>query len=108
MGKTPYTSLEFTDLSRDEEINVCLDFIKEKAGPDADLVGVGLSMGANVMVRAAGLQGKDFPLKAMASVNNPFDIWLTFNLMRGSGYERHLCKLLVAERITRDYDEPDA
>ena len=55
VSRTPYTSVEFADLSRDEEINICLKFIKEKAGQDADLVGVGLSMGANVMVRAAGL-----------------------------------------------------
>ena len=54
---TPYTSMEFADLTRMEEVERALEFVKEKAGPDADLVGVGLSMGANVMVRAAGMQG---------------------------------------------------
>ena len=32
----------------------------------------------------------DFPLKAIVSVNNPFDIWLSINLMRGKAYEKHL------------------
>jgi len=51
-------------------------------------------MGANVMMRAAGIQGQNFPLKAIAAVNNPFDLWLSINLMRGTGYEKHLAKEL--------------
>ena len=51
---TPYTSLEFADLTRTEEVEKAMAFVKEKAGPDADLVGVGLSMGANLMVKIAG------------------------------------------------------
>lgn len=51
---TTYTSLEFTDLTRSEEVERALAFVKEKAGQDADLVGVGLSMGANLMIKIAG------------------------------------------------------
>ena len=46
------------------------------------------------MMRAAGMQGKDFPLKAIAAVNNPFDLWLSINLMRGTRYEHYLAKEL--------------
>lgn len=93
--QTPYTSLEFANLARTEEIERTLAFVKEKAGEDADLVGVGLSMGANLMVKIAGQQGKDFPLKAIASVSNPFDLTLCINLMRGTPYEKHLAKDLT-------------
>lgn len=57
VGNTPYTSLQFADLSRDEEFVKMLTFVKNKAR-DADLVGIGLSMGGNVMMRLAG-QMKD-------------------------------------------------
>ena len=82
-------------MTRTEEIERTLDFVKEKAGPDADLVGVGLSMGANMLVKTAGMQGSNFPLRAIAAVNNPFDIWLAINLMRGGPYEKNLCKELI-------------
>mmetsp|Transcript_33693 Transcript_33693/g.41536 ORF Transcript_33693/g.41536 Transcript_33693/m.41536 type:complete len:168 (-) Transcript_33693:700-1203(-) len=52
---TPYTSLEFADLTRTEEVERALAFVKEKAGAGAELTGIGLSMGANVMMRAAGM-----------------------------------------------------
>jgi predicted alpha/beta-fold hydrolase len=41
-------------MSDTDDITESLNFIKEKAG-DADIVGVGLSMGANIMMRYAGL-----------------------------------------------------
>lgn len=49
-----------------------------------------MSMGANLMMKVAGEQGDSFPLDAMVSLNNPFDIWMAINLMRGKPYERFL------------------
>lgn len=47
---TPYTSLDFADLSSSEEMDRALAFVSEKS-EGADLVGIGLSMGGNVMLR---------------------------------------------------------
>ena len=49
-------------------------------------------MGANFMMRVAGEQGEQFPLDAMVSFNNPFDIWLSINLMRNTPYEKFLAR----------------
>ena len=76
--------------------------MQKQAGPEAELVGVGLSMGANLLLKAAGLQKESFPLKALVSVNNPFDIWLAINLMRGNRYEKHLAKTLRKNLLLRD------
>jgi uncharacterized protein len=102
VGNTPYTSPKFADLSRNEEIVRCLDFVRQEAGEGADLVGVGLSMGGNVMMRIAGELKNDFHLKAMVSVNNPFDIWLGINLMRGKVYEKYLAKELKSNLLLPD------
>ena len=53
-----------------------------------------MSMGANLMMRVAGEQGDSFPLEAMVSLNNPFDLWLAINLMRDTPYEKFLAKEL--------------
>lgn len=92
VSNTPYTSMEFADLTRTEEVEKALTFVKERAGPDADLCGMGLSMGANVMMRIAGIQGPNFPLKTIIAVNCPFDLMLAINLMKGNPYEKHLAK----------------
>ncbi len=47
-------------------------------------------------------QMPDFPLKAICTVNNPFDIWLSINLMRGKVYEKHLAKELRKNLVIRD------
>ena len=59
-------------------------------------------MGANVMMRIAGEMKSDFPLKAMVAVNNPFDIWLTIQLMRGKIYEKHLANELKRSLVVRN------
>ena len=99
--RTPYTALGFASLSSTEEVDVAMDFIKKEAGPDTDFVAIGLSMGANIMVRYVGMQGASTPFSAIASVNNPFDLWLTINLMRGSVSEAWLVKKLRNDLILR-------
>lgn len=102
---TPYTSLEFSDLTRNEEVESAIEFVKKRAGADADIVGIGMSLGANLLMRAAGMQGNSFPLKAIAAVNNPFDLWLAISLMRGTRYENYLAKDLKRNLICRDKDK---
>ena len=79
--------------------------MKKQAGTDAELVGIGLSMGANTLVRLAGIKKNDFPLKAIVSVNNPFDLWCTINLMRETVYEKHLCSELRRKMVMRHKDK---
>ena len=43
----------------------------------------------------------DFPLKAIVAVNNPFDIWLSINLMRGKIFEKHLANELKHNLVIR-------
>ena len=50
-----------------------------------------MSMGANMILRVAA-DMPDFPLEVIVSVNNPFDIWLSINLMRGKIYEKYLSR----------------
>jgi predicted alpha/beta-fold hydrolase len=73
-----------------------------KEAPDADLVGVGLSLGGNLIMRIAGEMGKNFPLRAIVSVNNPFDLWLSINLMREKPYEKYLAAELKKNLLLPD------
>lgn len=92
----------FADLSRSEEYERALAFIQEQAGKDAELVGVGLSMGGNSLMKIAGMQKEKFPLKAIVTVGNPFDIQLSINLMRGKLSEKPLAKAIRDNLYARD------
>jgi predicted alpha/beta-fold hydrolase len=76
-------------------------FIRKEA-PESDLVGVGLSLGGCLIMRIAGEMGANFPLRAIVSVNNPFDLWLSINLMRGKPYEKHLAAELKKNLLLPD------
>ena len=104
-----YTSALFPDLSSSDEINKALDHMVTKFSdhPNTHFVGVGMSMGANLMLRVAGEQGDKFPLEAMVSFNNPFDLWLSINLMRDSPYEKYLARELRKNIIIRDVHSED-
>ena len=102
VGNSHYTTAKFTDLSSNLELETCLNFIKDEAGSEADLVGIGLSMGGNLIMKLAGDMKEDFPLQAIVAVNNPFDIWLSISLMRGKIYEKFLVKHIVHETMLPD------
>lgn len=99
VGDTEYTSPHFVDLTSNEEAFKSLNYIK--AHSKKTMVGVGLSMGGNILMRNAA-DMPDFPLKAIVSVNNPFDIWLSINLMRGKVYEKHLANELKRNLVIRE------
>ncbi|ORX73874.1 hypothetical protein DL89DRAFT_211975, partial [Linderina pennispora] len=46
----------------------------QKRFPQSKLVGIGFSLGANLVTKFAGEQGESCPLKAVVAVCNPFDL----------------------------------
>jgi predicted alpha/beta-fold hydrolase len=58
-------------------------------------------MGGNMLMKIAA-EMPEFPLQAIVSINNPFDIWLSINLMRGKIYEKHLAKELRRNLVIRN------
>lgn len=74
---------------------------KFKDKPNVHYVALGMSMGANYMMKAAGILGKDFPFEGMISFNNPFNLWKAIELMRGSIYEKYLIKSVSRNIVYR-------
>lgn len=101
---TEYTSPAFADLSSTEELEKALKHMQQKFRDrnNVHYVGVGMSMGANLLLKIAGEQKDAFPLEALISFNNPFDIWLAINLMRSTPYEKFLARELRKNTIIRD------
>jgi len=56
-----------------DDLENVIDWIKN-AYPDANLYGVGCSMGGNLLARYAGIKGSSCPFKKIVSVSNGFDL----------------------------------
>ena len=53
-GGTPYTSVKFADLTSTEEYDRIFEYLRDKTSGKAELVGVGISLGANTLLKIAG------------------------------------------------------
>lgn len=87
-------------MTSNEEPFKALRYVRENT--DKQIVGVGLSLGGNMIMKNAA-EMEDFPCQAIAAVNNPFDFWLALNLMRGKQYEKHLVNELKKSLILRPH-----
>mmetsp|Transcript_7588 Transcript_7588/g.5735 ORF Transcript_7588/g.5735 Transcript_7588/m.5735 type:complete len:109 (+) Transcript_7588:540-866(+) len=68
---------------------------------------IGMSMGANLMMKIAGEQGSECPFEAMVSINNPFDIQLGIDLMRKNPYEKYLAIEVRENMIVRKKNQTE-
>ena len=83
-----YTSPEYTNLSTNTEFMKCLAEVRKQA-PDADLFAIGMSLGANRMLKLAG-QERKYPFKAFVSISNPFDLVKVKNHQNMFTWEREI------------------
>lgn len=68
-------SLQFFCIAYTADIRYTAKYLSEKYNFQSEaLVGLGFSMGANVLVKYLGEEGERTPLTAGISVGNPFDV----------------------------------
>ncbi|CAK4213604.1 unnamed protein product [Aphanomyces euteiches] len=73
-GNTPVTSPQFLSASFTEDIREVVALLRKDYVPTAPLVGVGFSMGSNVLVKFVGEEGASCLLTEAASIGNVFDL----------------------------------
>jgi len=80
--------------------------LDEEIGPNRyELYGVGISMGANLLLRYQAIHSQESRFKALISFSNPFDVQLASNLMKATFYEKYIQlgakqAIFKAQRIT--------
>jgi predicted alpha/beta-fold hydrolase len=69
-----YRVLDFSD---SQIVRQRIDVVHRRLGEDAEIYGVGFSLGANHLLRYLGDHHHDSCMKAAVSVSNPFDVMAT-------------------------------
>uniref|UniRef100_A0A7S3IQX3 Serine aminopeptidase S33 domain-containing protein n=1 Tax=Strombidium inclinatum TaxID=197538 RepID=A0A7S3IQX3_9SPIT len=95
-GMTEHTSPNPYDFTRVSDWQTSMDYIEAKAKDDPRILkdfsmyGVGISLGANQLVKYAGQCADLCKLKGVLIFNSPWDIYLAINLIRGTIFERFM------------------
>ncbi|KAJ3241709.1 hypothetical protein HDU81_011033 [Chytriomyces hyalinus] len=81
-----------------DDLRAMIDFI-HKTHPDSPLIGIGFSLGANIMLKCVGEDGPHTKLMACISVANPFDLHLGITLLHSTWVGRELYSRALAASL---------
>jgi predicted alpha/beta-fold hydrolase len=70
------------------------------------MYGVGVSMGANLLLRYQALSSDTSKFKALISISNPFDVLLSSNLMKNTLFEKYI-SLSAKTSVLKAMDFPE-
>ncbi|KAF0695527.1 Aste57867_13669 [Aphanomyces stellatus] len=73
-GNTPVTSPHFLSAAHTEDVRAVVAMLRRDHVPHAPLIGVGFSLGSNILVKYVGEEGARCRLTAAVSIGNVFDL----------------------------------
>ncbi|KAJ3053607.1 hypothetical protein HK102_011677, partial [Quaeritorhiza haematococci] len=97
-GNTVVTSPQLYCGAYTDDIRFAVRHIRTKLAPDTPLLGVGFSLGANIMLKYVGEEGPNCPFIACVPIANPFDLLHGSRLMHKS----ILGKYVYSRRMTQN------
>lgn len=95
-GGVPLISPQMYCASFTDDLRQCVKYVEERY-PSADLFAIGFSMGANILTKYLGEEGKKTPLDGAVAVSNPFDLVISSQCMHNSW----LRKTLYSKGLTK-------
>ncbi|GAN07853.1 AB-hydrolase YheT [Mucor ambiguus] len=82
-----------------DDLRVVLAHIQKRLPPNTPLVGIGFSLGSNILVKYLGEEGEKTPLKAGVSVANPFDFRMSMDKLNESYVGRKIYSATMANNL---------
>ncbi|KAJ3249120.1 hypothetical protein HDU78_007082 [Chytriomyces hyalinus] len=97
-GGLPVKTPQLYSGSYTDDLRAMIDFI-HKTHPESPLIGIGFSLGANIMLKCVGEDGAQTKLTACISVANPFDLNLGITLLHSTWVGRELYSRALATSL---------
>ncbi|KAI9300874.1 Alpha/Beta hydrolase protein [Cunninghamella echinulata] len=86
------------------DIRYALHHIKKHLAPGTPMIGIGFSLGSNVLVKYLGEEKENTPLHAAISVGNPFDFLASNMSLEASYFRRNIYSKTMANSLKRLYE----
>ncbi|KAI8979669.1 Alpha/Beta hydrolase protein [Mycotypha africana] len=82
-----------------EDLRAALIHIQKRLGPKTPLIGIGFSLGSNILVKYLGEEGDKTPFKAAISVANPFDFRLSMDRLCETYIGRYVYSSVMTKNL---------
>ncbi|KAI8376086.1 Alpha/Beta hydrolase protein [Radiomyces spectabilis] len=87
-----------------DDLRECLAHLQKKLAPGTPLIGIGYSLGSNILVKYLGEEGDKTPFKAAISVANPFDFLVSSNALERGFLSKHVYTRAMANNLKRLFE----
>ncbi|KAI8368470.1 Alpha/Beta hydrolase protein [Blakeslea trispora] len=86
-----------------DDLRVVLKHIQKRLAPGTPLVGIGFSLGSNILVKYLGEERENTPFKAAISVANPFDFKSAMERLHSTYLGRTVYSTAMASNLKKTY-----
>ncbi|KAG0171069.1 hypothetical protein DFQ28_010557 [Apophysomyces sp. BC1034] len=86
-----------------EDVRVALKHIQRTVAPGTPLIGIGFSLGSNILVKYLGEEGDKTPLCGAISVANPFDFERSSLIIDGTYWNRKVYSATLANNLKKAF-----
>ncbi|CAO3686254.1 unnamed protein product [Umbelopsis vinacea] len=90
--------------ARTDDLRTALTAIQEKLDVSTPLVGIGFSLGSNILVKYLGEEGDKTPLVAGVSVGNPFDFLNSSMHLERSWFRKSIYSSTMANNLKKAFN----
>ncbi|KAI8972048.1 Alpha/Beta hydrolase protein [Mycotypha africana] len=98
-GFTNISTPQIFNASITSDLRDALRHIQKQVGDDTPLIGIGYSLGSNILVKYLGEEQEKTPLIAAVSIGNPFDLLNTGNVLDQGYFTRKVYSQHMAKNL---------
>ncbi|KAL0480562.1 ABHD1 [Acrasis kona] len=82
----------------ENDLEVVINHIRKSVGQRSHMIGVGFSLGSNILVRYLGKAGKNTPLSCCMSISNPYNLNTATKMLRNPVASKVYDKVFTTKR----------
>ncbi|KAF0689412.1 Aste57867_19139 [Aphanomyces stellatus] len=104
-GKTPVRTPKLFSAAHTDDLRDAIRHIRTRLGASVPLIGIGFSMGANILLKCVGEDATETTLTAAISVSNPYCFTSTYQHMTYSWLHRIVYNAELGKGLVRFFFE---
>ncbi|KAI7900408.1 Alpha/Beta hydrolase protein [Cokeromyces recurvatus] len=98
-GFTSINTPQLFNASITDDLREALSHIQKQIGEKTPLIGIGFSLGSNILVKYLGEEGEKTPFIAAVSIANPYDLLSSGQVLDQGYFSRHVYSYRMAQNL---------
>ncbi|OQS04249.1 DEAD/DEAH box RNA helicase [Thraustotheca clavata] len=98
-GKTKVVTPKLFCAAYTQDVREVTAYLRQQHVPTSPLIGLGFSLGSNILTKFVGEEGNECLLTAMISVGNPYCLTTSSNHLMGTWFYRHTYNNIMTKNL---------